>query len=186
MELAEHLWLPILASAAAVWIASALVWMVLPHHRKDHRQLPDENALVETLRRTGVAPGVYGFPHCSSRAESSSAEFQKRWKDGPAGFLTVMTPSCSMGKNMLVTFLVYVVISIMIAYLGWTVLPRGTEFLRAFQVMGTAGVIAYSFAFIPGGVWFQNGRANMMCVLDGIGYGLITGAIFAAMWPASL
>lgn len=29
------LWLPILLSAAVVWIVSAIVWMALPHHKQD-------------------------------------------------------------------------------------------------------------------------------------------------------
>ncbi len=44
------LWLPILVSAAFVWIASAIVWMVLPHHKSDFGRVTDEEAARNVLR----------------------------------------------------------------------------------------------------------------------------------------
>ena len=44
------LWLPVLVAAAAVWIASAIVWMALPHHKKDFSKLPSEDGVAEALR----------------------------------------------------------------------------------------------------------------------------------------
>ena len=35
------LWLPILVAAVIVWFASALIWMAMPHHKKDIKKLPD-------------------------------------------------------------------------------------------------------------------------------------------------
>ena len=56
------LWLPTIVSAAAVWIASAIAWMAMPHHKGDFKALPNENALMDAVRAQNVAPGVYGFP----------------------------------------------------------------------------------------------------------------------------
>jgi len=47
------LWLPILVSAVIVFIASSIIHTVLPYHRGDYRQLPDEDKLLVALR-TGV------------------------------------------------------------------------------------------------------------------------------------
>jgi hypothetical protein len=41
----RSLWLPILLSAIAVWVASAINWMVMPHHESDYRKFPDEDAV---------------------------------------------------------------------------------------------------------------------------------------------
>ena len=38
------LWLPIVLSAVIVFIASAAVWMLLPHHKGEWKGLPDEEA----------------------------------------------------------------------------------------------------------------------------------------------
>ena len=43
------LWLPILLSAIAVWVASAIIWMAMPHHKSDWRKLPDEGAARRAL-----------------------------------------------------------------------------------------------------------------------------------------
>lgn len=185
MEIVAHLWLPVLAGAAAVWIASAIVWMALPHHRKDWKKLPDEAAFMSAVRAMNIPPGQYGYPHFGSHAEAQKPEMQKLWKEGPMGMLSVWTSNISMGRNMFITFLVHLVVSAMIGYLGVITVPPGSGFGRAFQVLGTAGVLAYSFAFIPNGVWFQQGRSTVMNVIDGIAYGLIIGAVMAALWPSA-
>jgi hypothetical protein len=52
------LWLPIVLSAVFVWLASALVWMVLPHHRSDWKGLPDEEAFRAAVNPQDVPRGV--------------------------------------------------------------------------------------------------------------------------------
>jgi hypothetical protein len=184
MEMLNHLWLPIVLSAAAVWIASAAAWMALPHHKNDFKRLPDEEGFVRSLRTMGIPPGNYGFPRCESHAQTKDPEFQKRWKEGPNGLLSVWG-RVSMGRNMVLTFLVYLVVSFLIAYLGTAApLPRGASFGHVFQVLGTAGVLAYTFGGVPSSIWFgAYPRTILMNVIDGIVYGLITGAIFAWLWP---
>lgn len=184
MDFLAALWIPILASAVAVWIASAVIWMALPHHRKDMRKLPDEDAFMAQVRAAGISPGAYAFPYCPSHADGQKPEFKKKWEEGPTGYLSVWG-KMSMGRNMILTFLVYLVTGTLIAYLGWAGLPHeDAGFGRVMQVTGTAGVLAYCIAFIPNGIWFQMpGRAMLMNLIDGVAYGLITGAIFGVLWP---
>ena len=51
------LWLPILLSSIAVWMASALFWMVSPHHKSDYVRFPDEEG----------GPSGSGSPEARSR-----------------------------------------------------------------------------------------------------------------------
>ena len=51
------LWLAILPSAIIVWVASAIIGMVLPHHKKDFASLPDEDAAINALRPQNLKPG---------------------------------------------------------------------------------------------------------------------------------
>ena len=60
-----QLLIPIALSALLVLVASALVWLVLPHHRRDMRRLPDEAASLEALGKQALRPGVYRFPYAS-------------------------------------------------------------------------------------------------------------------------
>lgn len=69
MKLLLPLWLPILLSAAAVWIVAA-VWMALPHHKQDFIGLPDEDGFMDYLRKSGIKPGNYGFPDARDRGHA--------------------------------------------------------------------------------------------------------------------
>jgi len=44
------LWLPILLAAVIVFVASAIMHMVLPYHKSDYQPLPDEDKLLAALR----------------------------------------------------------------------------------------------------------------------------------------
>jgi hypothetical protein len=183
MELLLQLWLPIIASAAAVWILAATMWMAMPHHKGDHSQLADEDGVMDALRPMNIPPGNYMFPKCSHK-DAQSPEFKAKWERGPAGMLSVWPSTMSMGKPMILSFLVYLAVSFFIAYLGSMALPAGAGFSKVFQVLGTAGVLAYCFGHLPQGIWFQAyPRAMIACIIDGAVFGLTTGAIFAAMWP---
>lgn len=185
MDMLAHLWLPILLSAAAVWVAAAIAWMALPHHRGDFRRLPDQARFLEAVKGLGVSAGTYQFPFCSSHKEAMSPEGQALFKNNPCGTLVVFG-NVSMGRNMVLSFLVYLAVSFLLAYVGALTLPAGSEFSKVFQVLGTVGVLSYCFAFLPGGIWFSAApRALLMNFIDGIAYGFITGAIFAALWPAA-
>lgn len=183
MEFLAHLWLPIVASAAAVWVASAVAWMAIGHHHNDWIGLPDEEGFRDYVKSAGIAPGNYGFPHFAGKKDCHTPEGKAKWGSGPVGMLSVWG-NISMGPKMLVTFLVYIVVGVLIAYLGHVALGPGATREHAFRVLGTAGVLAYSFAFIPNQVWFgAYPRTIVLNVIDGIVYGLVTGAVMAWLWP---
>lgn len=188
MDFLVALWVPILASAAAVWVTSAIIWMVLPHHAKDFKKLPDEDAFIAFIKNAGLPPGVYGYPEFGSHSDAKKEDVKKKWDEGCMGMLYVWAKP-NMGRNMVLSFLVYLVIGLLIAYLSWNAFsgnPGGAKdasFGSVMQVSGTAGVLAYCTALIPNGIWFQTpGRTLLMNLIDGVAYGLITGLIFAALW----
>ena len=57
------LWLAIVISSVLVWLASFVVWVVLPHHKRDYRSLPNEEAARSTLTPQKLLPGQYNIPH---------------------------------------------------------------------------------------------------------------------------
>jgi hypothetical protein len=184
MDFIAALWIPIIASAAAIWFASFLIWAVLPIHRKDFDRLPDEDAFVQAIRDLGLTPGNYIFPHAASRAQEKDPAYIQRMKEGHVGLLSLWG-RVNMGRNMLLSFLAYLAASFLIAYLGWVALQPGADFMHVFRVLGTAGVLAHGFGFIAHDVWFgAYGRSILLKFVDGIIYGLLTGLIFAALWPA--
>ena len=96
------LWLPILLSAVAVFIVSAIVHMALQFwHRNDFRKLPNEDAVLAALRPFDIPPGDYMAPQCDTMAEMKSPEFLAKWKAGPA-FVATFFPrrDMSMGPQL--------------------------------------------------------------------------------------
>ncbi len=210
MDFLSHLWLPILVAGVVVWIASAVAWMAIGHHKKDRDAVPHEQELMDTITRLGLKPGNYGFPdfcqHDALPRKERMEALKKLYDRHPQGLLRVWGPM-NMGVNMLVTFLFYLVTSTVIAYLAWAALPHGGAevpgagagaqaaaqaggaaashiFWKVFQVVGTAGILAYCFATFPHDLWFQKKRrAMLMDWVDGVIMGLITGAVFAWLWP---
>ena len=103
---------------------------------------------------------------------------------GPIGHLIVWQPPLSMAGKLVGTFIVYLVASTLIGYLAAVALPKSGEFAKVFQIVGTAGILAYSFSFIPNAIWFGAYKRTIVAgIIDGIICGLITGAIFAWRWP---
>src|SRR5262245_30176280 len=90
------LWLPILASAAAVWFWAFLSWAILPVHKRDFGPLPDEDAFVRAMRELNLRPGQFAFPFCKDNAQRNDPAFTEKWKTGPSGLLNVWKPNPNM------------------------------------------------------------------------------------------
>ena len=182
----SSLWLPIVVAAIAVFFASFLVWMVLPHHRHDWGTLPDEGGLLEAMRRAGVKPGQYGFPSCGGDMKKmGDPEFVKKMEAGPVG-LMVVGPNGPprMGKSLFLWFVYSLVIGVFVAYLAGRLLAPGTGFPTVFRMSATTAFLAYSMAILPQAIWKNMSWAMVLKeVADGLAYGLLTGCAFGAFWP---
>ena len=69
------LWLPILLSAVFVFIASSITHMVLSYHNSDFSGLPDEEKVMDDLRKYNLPPGEYHMPRAKNAKEMSSPEY---------------------------------------------------------------------------------------------------------------
>jgi hypothetical protein len=175
------LWLPIVVSGIVLFFASWAAWMLLPHHKPEWKGLPNEDGFLSALRSFNIPPGQYTFPHCGSPEQMKSDEFKRRMEAGPVGTITIWKSAPSMGVNMLCTLLFFTIANLVIAYLAGIALDPGEEFLTVFRFVGTAGILTYGTANILNGIWF--GRKMAADIADGVAYGLITGLVFALLWP---
>lgn len=185
MDLAS-LWLPILLSAVAVWFLSMILGGPALHHKNDFVGLPpaDEDALMDSFRTLAIKPGNYLIPDFRTRASMESEKVKQALEHGPVGHLSLWRAPITMGDKVFATLVVHIVVSALIAYLARAALSTPAPFAKVFQVVATAGILAYSFAFIPNCIWHGSyTRTIAFRVIDGIVYGLITGAIFAWRWP---
>jgi len=175
--------LPIVVASLVVWIASALMWMVLPHHRSDWRKLPDEDTAAAALR--GVAPGQYHIPH-ADRATMKTEAWKEKARRGPMAMIVVVPPGMpSMGRNLGLYFVYCLIVSVFVAYLLAHTRGPGSDPMEVCRVAGTAAILGYAGALPPLAIWFGRRWPSILKeVLDGIVYGLLTGAVFAWLWPA--
>src|SRR4029077_4324904 len=111
------LWLPILLSAVAVFIVSSIMHMLLPDHRSDYKQLPDEADVHAAQRAASLKRGLYTFPYCTHQ-NMKSPEVVEKFKQGPVGMLTVMPSGPpAMAKFLSQWFVYCLIIGIFVAYL---------------------------------------------------------------------
>jgi len=187
------LWLPIVLSAVAVWIAAALAWMVMHHHKGDFRKLQNEDDVMAAVRNLRIAPGMYFFPHMHDCNKSKMDPATKtKFEQGPHGMIQVWPPEAfgKMGRNMVLSFILYLIVGVFVAYLATlSNLGAGVSepgFLSVFRFTGAAAIMAYCLGGIPHQIWFGTPTRNIVTALiDGVAFGLITGAIFACLWPAA-
>jgi hypothetical protein len=178
------LWLPIVVSAVVVFVASSLVWMVLPHHRSDWKGLRDQKGMIAELERQGWDGGQFVFPYAGNPPKRD-ADWQRQCKEGPAGML-VLYPrgGVNMGKSLALWFILCLVLALFVAYLTGLTVPVGAPYLRVFRIAGTAAVLAWAGALPGGAIWFgRSWSSTLKEVVDGIVYGLLVAGVFGWLWP---
>ena len=178
------LWLPILLSALAVFIASSILHMLTPWHKGDFKKLPNEDRAREGLRALAIPPGDYMTPCPSSAEEMKSPEFAEKLKQGPRMIMTVMPAGpFSMGKNLLMWLIYCVVVSVFAACLAAEALTPGAPYMRVFKIVGATAFIGYSLALWQGTIWYQRSWITALKqTIDGLIYGLLTAGIFGWLW----
>jgi hypothetical protein len=178
------LWLPTLLSAVIVFVASSVMHMLLPFHRGDYQQLPDEDKLLASLRSAGLKRGLYVFPFCTHK-EMKSPALMEKYKQGPVGMMTVFPSGPPVMPKFLGMWFAYcLIIGFFVAYLtGRTVAP-GAHYLVVFRVAGTAAFLAYGLGHLSNGIWKgQTWTVTIKEVIDGLIYGLLTAGTFGWLWP---
>jgi hypothetical protein len=178
------LWLPILLSAVIVFVASSAIHMLLRYHSSDWKRVPSEDGVLDALRPFDLSPGDYAAPMPQSMAEMSSPEFKAKLEKGPRVNLTVMGPSNSMARSLVLWFLYAVVVSIFAGYVAGIALEPGTPYLTVFRIASTVAFAGYALALWQGWIWYSRSVGyTLKSTLDGLIYALLTGGVFGWLWP---
>lgn len=179
------LWLPIVLSAVIAFVASFVMWMVLPTHKADIKPLPDEPKFNAAIAPLGIKPGLYMFPNCQGGEDMKSEAFKARWKAGPWGTINVLGAQPNFGRNLAVCFVEMLAISFVVAYLSTMAVPRGAEYMHVFRFIGAAAILGYLFGgFATDAFMGKPGRFQLTSAIDGLVYALLTAGVFAWLWPA--
>jgi hypothetical protein len=176
--------LPILLAAVIVFVASSLIHMVLPYHRSDYKQLPEEDKILASLRPAGLQRGLYVFPYCTHKDMKLPA-IQEKYKQGPVGMLTVFPSGPpAMGKFMGLWFAYCLLIGLFVAYItGRTVAP-GMPYPAVFRVAGSVAFMSYGLGPLVNGIWKGQPWSNVIKeAFDGLIFALLTAGTFGWLWP---
>jgi len=178
------LWLPIVLSAVIVFIASSILHMLLPYHKGDYQQLPEEDKVLTALRAAGLKRGLYVFPYCTHKDMKSPA-VQEKYKQGPVGMMTILPVGPPVLPKYLIQWFVYcLVIGFFVAYLTGHTLAQGAHYLAVFRVAGAAAFLAYGLGNLSNSIWKgQMWSMTIKEVVDGLVYGLLTAGTFGWLWP---
>jgi hypothetical protein len=182
------LWLPIVLSAVATFMAGFVLWVVLPHHKSDWSPLPDEDAAMASLRAQNPGPGMYHMPHAGhDNNPQANPEWVAKVEAGPSAFVVVMPKAqmLSMGPTLGKNFAYLILMAVLVAYVGAAALPTGTEYLKVFQVTGAAALLGHSMGAFPKAIfWGWSRSAAAKEFLDGVVYALVTAGVFGWLWPS--
>lgn len=179
------LWLPVVASAVAVWLVSAVLHMVLKYHRADYKQLADEAGLAPALRKAAPAPGVYVMPYCAEMSQMKDPAFQKKYEEGPVALITVMRSAMpNMGKSLGQWFLFCFLVSFTVGYVARHALGFDTDLLTVMRITGTVAFVGYGYGRFQDSIWHGIPWSNSLRgLVDAAVYALVTGLVFRFLWP---
>ena len=179
--------IPILLSTVLVFIASSVIHMVLQMHNGDYRKLPNEDEVTSAIRAGSPPPAQYIFPHCLDPKEAQSEEMKRKFDEGPIGVMWLKpTGPMQLGPFLMKWIAYTAVLSAVVAYLAWSVLPAGAPYLHVFRVAGTAAWLGYAWAGPADSIWKGKPWAiTFRGFFDGLVYACLTAGTFAWLWPGA-
>ncbi len=171
------LWLPVIVSSVIVFIAGAVIWMVMPWHKGDWGRTADEEAVREALRST--EPGMYSLPNCPPEQFRDPA-MQQKFIEGPQAFITVVPSGLpQMGGKLVQMFFYNVFVAVLSGYILSRTMSGGGAYLEVFRVTGTVAFIAYGVAYVQESIWFgRKWSLTAKTFLDALIYAVLTGGVF--------
>jgi hypothetical protein len=180
------LWLPVVVSAVAVWLVSAILHMALKYHRADYKKLTDEDAVGQALRKATGEPGVYVLPY-SMGSDMKDPALLKKYNDGPVAMITLLRSGPpNMMKHLGLWLLFCLLVSFVTSYIARHTLSAESAGLLVLRITATVAFVGHGFGFFVDGIWHGMPGSNVLrALVDALIYGLLTGAIFYWLWPGA-
>ncbi len=178
------LWLPILAAAVGVFIASSIIHMATPWHHSDFATVADQARVMDALRSFNLKPGDYVMPRPAAGQNMSSPEFTELAKKGPMVMLSVLPGDVVIAKNLVLWFVYCVVVALCAAYIAGAALPAGAAAKKVFQFAGATAFFGFALALWQQTIWYSRSVVTTLkSTIDGLVYSLVTAGVFAWLWP---
>ena len=184
MEFVMSFWLPILCATVAVFLASWIVWMLLPHHKNDWAPFENEEDVLAVIGAGIRGPGQYQFPYVDPK-HMKDPELMKKCDRGPVGTVVVWKGNpLHMGKSLLLHFVHTLILAALVAFACYKILAFGTQYLSVFKMATFFAVLAYAGAGPTQAIWFGRPWGVVLKEMaDGVFYALVMASVLAFFWP---
>ena len=185
MNAIAQLWMPIVVTAVLIFVASSLIHMVFKWHNSDYRKFGNEDD-VRAAVRASTPPGMYIFPHCVDMKDLAGEAMQKKFREGPIGYVTVRPPGPpTMGKQLSLWFIYAIAIAAIAGCLTLGAYPMGRGSAHAAgHMVGLISFLAYVGGSVQMGIWMGKPWLSVAKdALDGLIYGIISALVFWWLWP---
>ena len=178
------LWLPIVLSAVIIFVASSIMHMLLPYHKGDYKQIPDEDKSLAALRSGGLTRGLYIFPFTTHK-EMKSPAIAEKYKQGPVGMMIVFPNGTPVMPKFLGLWFGYcLIIASFVAYLAAHTMAPHTYSLAVFRVVGSAAFLSFGIGPLANVIWKGYPWGFVVKeVIDGLIYALLMAGTFGWLWP---
>jgi hypothetical protein len=180
------LWIPVVVSTIAVFVASSIVHMALRYHRADVKALPDEEAAREALGKQKTVPGVYYVPYCLDAKQMKEPATKEKFAKGPVAMITLVPSGAPrMGKHLAQWLGLVFLVSFTAAYVARLTLAPGAAGMLVMRVTGAVAFGCYGISHISDSIWKAQPWDNTgRALLDAVIYAIVTGVTFRLLWPA--
>jgi hypothetical protein len=185
MHAISQLWLPILATAVFIFIASSLIHMVFKWHNSDYKKLANEDDVRTAIRAGSPQPGQYVLPHCNDMKEMQADAMQKKYLEGPIAFMTVRENGPpGIGLSLSLWFVYCIVIAAVCGAIALHVYGVNANPRRAAHLVGLVSFLAFVGGSVQMGIWMGKPWGSVAKdALDGFIYATIGAFTFMWLWP---
>lgn len=158
--------------------------MALKWHNGDYLKLANEDEVGAALRNGSPAPGQYVLPHCLDHKEMASEAMQKKFNEGPIGFITIRPNGMpGMGKCLSQWFVYCLVIAAISGSIARSALGATPAAGMIACVVGTMSFLAFTGGSVQMGIWMgKPWRGVALDALDGAIYATICALVFSWLW----
>lgn len=178
--------LPAAAAAVAVYVISLIVQTVMPWHKSDFDNVPDDDAFLDVIRELGIPPGDYTVPSPRLPGGARNPDFVEKWARGPSVTMTVIPPSANMGRYMAQWFAFTLLVAAITACVTGSIVGPGGNDHAIFHYAAVITFLSYSLGAWPLSIWYHRKWSTALkSAFDAILYGLVTGLVFTWLWPAA-
>ena len=185
MEYVTHLWMPVLLTAVAVFIASSLIHMVFKWHNSDYKKLANEDAVRDAIRASSPTPGQYVVPHCADMKDMQGDAMRQKFIDGPIGMLTLRKNGPpSMGGSLLQWFIYSLVVAAVAGAMALRVFGVEGSAHGAGHLVGLVTFLTYTGGSVQMGIWMGKPWGSVAKdAFDSLIYATLSCLVFTWLWP---